>query len=306
MANHMDETIIEIVEFTDPYCTWCWGSEPVLRKLKWVYGDQIRISYKMGGLVKDIREFYDPLNNIGGDLWYLQVAEHWLEASSRHGMPVDIRQFTEYHNEFTSTWPANIAVKAAELQNKNLAWKYLRRLREAAAAEAIPIHRLEEQLRLAEECGLDAYKMKEDIERGVAYNEFMKDIKECQERGITGFPTFLMKRLKDNYEIITAGYMRYSVFKEILEKLTNNELKEKRIEFKEKEVLSFINFWGRVATQEIAVLGNITKYDVRSFLKNLESKGLIESQKAGNDYFWKVKSFCDPETGICSVSSSTL
>ena len=22
--------IIEIIEFTDPVCTWCWGSEPVL------------------------------------------------------------------------------------------------------------------------------------------------------------------------------------------------------------------------------------------------------------------------------------
>lgn len=25
---------VEIIEFTDPACTWCWGSELVLRKLK--------------------------------------------------------------------------------------------------------------------------------------------------------------------------------------------------------------------------------------------------------------------------------
>jgi predicted DsbA family dithiol-disulfide isomerase len=298
----VEEPIIEIIEFTDPYCTWCWGSEPILRKLKWVYGDQIRISYKMGGLVKDINEFYDSLNNIGGELWYLQVAEHWLEASSKHGMPVDIRQFTEYYREFKSTWPANIAVKAAELQNKNLAWKYLRRLREAAAAEAIPIHRLEEQLRLAEECGLDTFKMKEDIESGIAYREFMKDIEECKKRGITGFPTFLIRRLKDNFENIRVGYMRYSIFKEILEKISNNELKERKIEFNENEALNFIKYWGKVATQEIATLFNISKYDARPFLKNLENKGLIESQKAGNDYFWKIKSLCDPETGICGMS----
>lgn len=24
----------EIIEFTDPVCTWCWGSEAVLRKLE--------------------------------------------------------------------------------------------------------------------------------------------------------------------------------------------------------------------------------------------------------------------------------
>jgi predicted DsbA family dithiol-disulfide isomerase len=252
----------------------------------------------MGGLVKDISEFYDPINNIGGELWYLQVADHWLEASSRHGMPVDIRQFTEYYKEFNSTWPANIAVKAAELQDRNLAWKYLRRLREAAAAEAIPIHRLEEQLRLAEECGLDVFKMKEDIESGRAYEEFMKDIRECQEREITGFPTFIIRRLKDNFETIRIGYMRYPMFKEILEKLSN-ELKEKKIELSEKEALNFIRYWGKVATQEIATLFNISKYQAYSLLKEMERKGLIESQKAGNDYFWKAKDNC--EKGVCKI-----
>jgi predicted DsbA family dithiol-disulfide isomerase len=286
----MKKAIVEIVEFTDPYCTWCWGSEPILRKLKWVFGDQIRVSYKMGGLVKDIKEFYDPLNRIGGEFWYLQVANHWLEASSRHGMPVNTKQFSEYHQEFTSTWPANIATKAAEMQNKELAWKYLRRLREAAAAEARPIHRLEEQLKLAKEVGLDEKKMKEDIESSKAYEEFMKDIGECQKRGITGFPTFLIRRLKDNFETIRVGYMNYSEFKKILEKITNKELKEKKIELSEKEALNFIKHYEKVATQEIAVLFDISKNEAFSFLKSLESKDLIESQKAGNDYFWKMKS----------------
>lgn len=58
--------MIEIIEFTDPYCTWCWGSEPVLRKLEWVYGSNLKIDFVMGGLVKDIRSFYDPLNMMAG------------------------------------------------------------------------------------------------------------------------------------------------------------------------------------------------------------------------------------------------
>jgi hypothetical protein len=36
--------VVEIIEYTDPYCTWCWGSEPVLRKLLYVYGDQIIVN----------------------------------------------------------------------------------------------------------------------------------------------------------------------------------------------------------------------------------------------------------------------
>jgi len=47
------ESQIEIVEFTDPYCTWCWGSEPVLRHAQEAYGDQLRVRFVMGGLVED-------------------------------------------------------------------------------------------------------------------------------------------------------------------------------------------------------------------------------------------------------------
>src|ERR1035437_5860339 len=94
--------MIEIIEFTDPVCTWCWGSEPVLRKLEAVYEDRIKISFVMGGLVQDIRNFRDERNNIGGDLSQdnHNIAKHWLEASPRHGMPVETQGFnllTEDH-----------------------------------------------------------------------------------------------------------------------------------------------------------------------------------------------------------------
>ncbi len=56
-----------VIEFTDPVCTWCWGSEAVLRKLETRFGEQVKISYIMGGLVQDITSFYDSYNDIGGD-----------------------------------------------------------------------------------------------------------------------------------------------------------------------------------------------------------------------------------------------
>ncbi|MCE5190800.1 MAG: hypothetical protein LLG08_03445 [Actinomycetia bacterium] len=43
---------IEIIEYTDSYCTWCWGSEPVLRHLREAYGDQLTVRFVMGGLVE--------------------------------------------------------------------------------------------------------------------------------------------------------------------------------------------------------------------------------------------------------------
>ena len=62
----MKNPIIEIVSYTDPYCTWCWGSEPILRKIQEVYGEQVRLRFVMGGLVEDMQKFSDPGAGIGG------------------------------------------------------------------------------------------------------------------------------------------------------------------------------------------------------------------------------------------------
>jgi len=71
-------THIEIIEFTDPACTWCWGSEPVLRKLEYLFGSKIKVGYVMGGLVKDAKTFMDPGNSIGGDLTQFNQQRCWL------------------------------------------------------------------------------------------------------------------------------------------------------------------------------------------------------------------------------------
>lgn len=146
----MERKVIEIVSFTDPYCTWCWGSEPILRKIQEVYGEQVSISFVMGGLVEDMRNFRDPGAGIGGDQWYKQVAGHWADASRRHKMPVDVEVYFDIKDDVFSTYPACIAFEAAKLQSEDMGKRYLRRLREAVAAERLAIQRSDIQVKLAE------------------------------------------------------------------------------------------------------------------------------------------------------------
>jgi len=276
---------IQLIEFTDPYCTWCWGSEPILRKIKEVYGAQIKISFVMGGLVRDIREFYDPLNKIGGEGWEKQVAKHWLEASQMHGMPVDEKVFYEIKEDFTSTYPANIAVKAAELQSREKAEKFLRRLREAAAAERKAIHRKEVQIELAREVNLGIEKFAEDLESGRAEEEFKKDLELCRKYGITGFPAFLLRY--GNKEKIMHGYPTFEHFKRVLHELLPG-IKESSLKYSEKAAFEFIKKYEKIATQEIATLFDISKEKAFKLLENMEKNGKLKSIKAGNDYFWVV------------------
>jgi len=92
----------------------------------------------MGGLVGDIREFYDRANGIGGDPDESNenIAKHWLEASGKHGMPVRTEGFQLFTDDHPSSYPQNIAYKAAQMQDEELANKFLRRMREATATEA--------------------------------------------------------------------------------------------------------------------------------------------------------------------------
>ncbi len=279
--------IIELTEFTDPYCTWCWASEPILRKIKEHYGDQVRIIFKMGGLVDDVDKFYDPSNNIGGEMMFDQVADHWEEASSRHGMPVDSSIFRDLKGKFRSTHPANIAYKAAQLLDKELADKFLRRLREAAAAERKEIHRTDVQVDLAKEVGLDPKRFLEAIETGRAKDNFLEELKEVRSQGITGFPTFKISN-QIGEAIYLNGFKKFEMLENAFNRLNKNLLKKRAIPLTDENIIKFIRKYRKVATQEVAILFDISKKNANDYLINLERKNNIKSIKAGNDFFWEI------------------
>ncbi|MFQ5887795.1 MAG: DsbA family protein [Candidatus Hydrothermarchaeales archaeon] len=277
--------IIELTEYTDPYCTWCWGSEPILRRIRETYGNQIRIGFRMGGLVEDIGNFYDPSNRIGGPNWYKQVAAHWLDASQMHGMPVDEGVFYELKDEMRSTFPASIAYKAAEFQSVELAQRFLRRMREGAAAERRPIHRLDVQAELAEEVGLDRNQLLSDIENGKGKRAFLEDLREARSGGITGFPTFLIRN-RVGEELIIYGYHGFEAFERAFQRLATDKLVPTHLEPTDENILGFIRRYGKVAPREVAEVFNIPGESARESLRRLKSEALVKEVKVGNGFFY--------------------
>jgi len=280
-----DPPILEIIQYTDPYCTWCWGSEPVMRHIEETYGDQVRIGFVMGGLVKNAGQFSDPLNKIGGPKMAEQVAGHWEEASHRHGMPVDAAVWLDMKDEFTSTWPANIAFKAAELQDRELAKRFLRRLREAAAAERRLIHRREVQSALAQEVGLDHERFILDMDSGAAEAAFRRDLQECRDKQVTGFPSFQIRN-RTGEEFMFFGYQPYTRFVDLFGRLAGSELKIRDIGTDDDDILAFVHKYGKVATREAAEVFSLKMSEARERLDRLASEGRIEKQIAGNDWFY--------------------
>lgn len=273
------EPLIEILYYTDPYCTWCWGSEPILRHIEETYGKQIKITYKMGGLVENIDRFYDPLNRIST---VEQVAPHWLEASQRHGMPVDVKVFEEIKSDFKSTYPANIAYKAAQFQGAELAEKFLRRMREAAASERQHIHRAEVLIKLAEEVGLDKERFAKDLKSKKAEEDFWADLYEARSQGISGFPTFVIRN-QEGQEIMLHGYRSFETFTRVFNDLAKSPLLER----KPSDIESFVKKYSHVATQEVAEVFGLSLKETESKLQELEKNGRIKRILLGNGSFWE-------------------
>jgi len=300
----MESKVLEIIEFTDPVCTWCWGSEPVLRTLETRFGEHLKISYVMGGLVKDITAFYDSYNDIGGDpeRSNQHIAKHWLEASERHGMPVKVDGFKLFSKEHPSTYPQNIAYKAAQLQDEVKANRFLRRIREASAAEAQQTNLTEVLVELASETGLDISRFLEDFTNGNAQKAFEDDLYTTAQYRVHGFPGFLVKY--GDKSILLRGYQSYSNFKSVINNVTNGEAREIEINPSEETVLAFINKYPTVAPAEIKMALDLSAVELDLHINALIDKQQIIKIIAGNGYFLSPKAnpmVCDTDSGTCRI-----
>ena len=282
----MERSVLEIISFTDPYCTWCWGAEPILRKIQEVYGTQVSIRFVMGGLVEDIRNFSDPGAGIGGAQWYRQVAEHWAEASRRHRMPVDVEVFSDIRDDVFSTYPACVAFEAATLQNEDLGKCYLRRLREAAAAERSAIQHTDVQVALAAEVGLDRERFVASIHTGQAEQAFRDDLAECLQRGVRGFPTFLVRGFGE--EVLLRGYTPYQTFDRWFREFSKHQLTQRTLHAHPSHVFDFISRYGKVAPMEVACVYDMAFEDAQTLLHHMAENGLVSEQPVGNGAFYVV------------------
>ena len=294
---------VEVIEFTDPVCTWCWGIEPILRKLETQFGEQLEVSYVMGGLVKDITEFYDSYNDIGRDpvRSNANIAKHWLEASSRHGMPVEVEGFQLFSKDHPSSYPQNIAYKAAQIQDPQLAKRFLRRLREASAAEARQTNRTEVLLEIAAEVGLDVARFLEDFRDGNAGLAFERDLALTAQYGARGFPSFLVRYGQN--EVLLRGYKGYEEFVAVIQHLSDGKIEALEISSNEESIMEFVERYGSVAPVEIGTAFDLSSRQLDDVIASLTRRQRIEVRKVGNGHLIALKAgamACDVDAGVCA------
>jgi putative protein-disulfide isomerase len=200
---------VTIVYYTDPLCCWSWAFEPHWRRLRDEFGGALACRYRMAAMITDWNSYNDPLNSVSRPA---QMGPIWRQAQHLSGMPVDDRIWVL--DPPASSFPACLAVKAAELQSAEAADLYLRRLREAVMAKRRNIARREVLLQVADEAAaaapdrLDAERLRDDLDGARARDALREDIKEARYRGIGRFPTLTLHRAR-GAGIMIVGYRPY-------------------------------------------------------------------------------------------------
>jgi hypothetical protein len=207
--------------------------------------------------------------------------------------------FTE---QDVSTWPMCEAFEAAKLQGEAAGNRYLRRLREATAAEARQTNRVEVQAEVATEVGLDLGRFLGALRDGTARAAFEADLAETARHRVRGFPAFLFE---GDRQTMVPGWLPYEGFREVLGMVSGGELVETAPPRTAEAIVAFIRRHGRVADREITVTFGLSEQDWGALEPEVLQAAGIEVEPAGNGRFLRVRGSavgtCDPTTGACSI-----
>jgi putative protein-disulfide isomerase len=269
------EKPVKVIYFTDPICSSCWGIEPQLRRLKLEYGNSIEIEYRMGGLLPDW-----SYNN-GGIGKPSDVAHHWDEVSPYYDMPIDGDVWLE--DPLHSSYPPSIAFKAAQLQDKEKAVLFLRRIREMVFMEKKNIARWEHLQNAASCVGLDVNQLKADYE-GRAKAWFESDLNFARECGVRGFPTMFFVDHSGNKEIV-YGSKPYAFYETALLKLNLDATKS---EFR-KNWETLFSRYSSLTAREFAELSETPRKESEVLLNELTHLGALEKLTTKNGSIWRKK-----------------
>ncbi|MFD4815611.1 ClpXP adapter SpxH family protein [Peribacillus butanolivorans] len=265
---------IEIYVFVDPLCPECWGLEPIIRKLQIEYGQLFSLRHVLSGKIDSL--------NMGKNKNYENLAQVWEKTASRSGMSCDGSLWLE--NPISSPYSASIAIKAAELQGRKLAIRFLRQLQEHVFIGKRDISNIEVLTDCAKTVGLDVEEFLHDINSSSAAKGFQCDLKITSEMEVTEIPSLVFFNQNIEEEgIKVSGVYSYEVYVQILEDILNGL----PAPAEPPSLEAFLSCFKLVATKEIETVYNMNKNNVELEMKKLVLKQVAEKIPAKYGTFWR-------------------
>ena len=193
----MPEPVVKATYFTDPFCPWCWATEPALRRLQSEF--DVEVTFVIAGLVREVDEAFAA-----------HEVQETLDAAADSGQPADARVWL--HDPPRSSYPAGIAFHAVAEQADP--GPFLRRVREAVYTQRRAMDAPDTLLEAAREAGdVDLDGLRIDLASDAMLERFGADLERARSvpeehrgpKGRTALPTVHFVNAEDGREAWVDG-----------------------------------------------------------------------------------------------------
>lgn len=292
---------LEIIQYTDPMCIWCYAMEPAIRKLQTVLGDQLVYRNVCGLLVGDVRQIIgnDEYSDIRFAQLKNQMKGHFTDAASCSGVPVDPSWLNEAKKEDVTSLPMTLAFEAIKLQNPKRADEFLWECRANSHARKTIMSRRENVIALAEKFVADKDQFLKDFDGAAARNALEKDLEACHSKNIHSFPT--MELVWEGKSYIVNGYRSYPDLVSIIQKVTDGQLHFEEPVYSMEAVLDFIHQFKTVTGADLKLMYSLSSEELEALVQKLVSAGAVSVETSAQGEFIHEAAGLHCENGTCSL-----
>lgn len=272
---------IEIYSFIDPLCPECWALEPIIKKLQTHYGNYFRLIHLIGGKLETLNRCMKKKERIQN---HIDLAKQWEKTAYQTGMSCDGDIW--YENPISSPYAVSIAIKAAEFQGRNAGVRFLRKIREFLFLEKQNITEKDILMECAKTIQLDIEEFEKDLYSDRVKKAFQCDLKISSEMEVSEYPTLVF--FNENVEdagIKVSGMYPYEVYIEIMSDIFKDKLES----VDPPSLEEFLAKYKFVATEEIAVVYDMSRESVEREMKKLVLLQKAERIPVKYGTFWRYK-----------------
>jgi 2-hydroxychromene-2-carboxylate isomerase len=269
---------LALTHFTDPACPFAFSAEPVRRRLRWHYGDQLVWTTRMIVLTLEPGEAE-------------RLAEGAPNLQRRYGMPIDPVPYARP----ASSEPACRAVVAARLHAPGTEERLLRRLRVRVMQQGL-LDDPELIAAAARDAGLDPVELEEWCRRDDVEAELQGDVEAARTpppaaraldhklggprtRRRYSTPSYELTR-SDGVQAVVAGFNPIEAYETAIANLAP-ELERRPKPRRVEEVLAWAD--DPLATAEVALIAQLDQRDARAELARVATP-----LAAGADFYWTL------------------
>lgn len=269
---------INVFYYTNPLCCYCWGLEPVLKRLSKEYGNYVNLILKMGNLQRD-------LNLTGKNRFssFLEIESYWKKVGQTYGMPISGKVWEK--DPLFSSYQACSAYIAAKSQGVERANVFFRKLTEALFIFDVNISKEENLQMIAKASGLNSRQFMADYKSQKTLSLLEYEISETSSFRIDSIPTIAFLS-EDNFTYKIKGVQPYSDYVQLLEKALGYTPKRSNLFLSLEELFDSYDV---LSLKEIVYLLESPSPNLVSDIEKLCLKGFLEPIKVDFGFYWKKR-----------------